>query len=59
MGRPSCCLPAKQKKDPLCLCLNVWPRKKQRVLKTKKIIQLLAVDHSARASMKNAASCEN
>ena len=27
--------------------------------KTLKCIQLLAVDHSARASMKNAASCEN
>lgn len=24
-----------------------------------KLVQLLAVDHSARASMKNAASCEN
>ena len=28
------------------------------VAKNKRVIQLLAVDHSARASMKNAASCE-
>lgn len=27
--------------------------------KIKQYLQLLAVDHSARASMKNAASCEN
>lgn len=33
-------------------------RKKGHVQKTKNV-QLLAVDHSARASMKNAASCEN
>lgn len=41
-------------KKPFLLSSNCRPHKQ-----TKKTIQLLAVDHSARASMKNAASCEN
>lgn len=40
---------------------NPFPRlrKWQPTVKQTKTIRLLAVDHSARASMKNAASCEN
>ena len=49
-GRPDPYLPLV--KHPLVS--ELWPTKN----KTKKLVQLLAVDHSARASMKNAASCE-
>lgn len=40
--------------SPVCGQGSVSP-----ALKKKKLVRLLAVDHSARASMKNAASCEN
>ena len=43
--------------NPRLVSETPWPLRKRE--KKQKTLQLLAVDHSARASMKNAASCEN
>jgi len=41
------------------LWVPLFVTRRKRLLKNQELKQFLAVDHSARASMKNAASCEN